>query len=47
MFFLQQNWRTTGWNRFPQEGGGEGKMTQTMYIHVSKCKTDKNKIKKN
>jgi hypothetical protein len=33
MFFLQQNWRTRGWQR--------GKVAQIMYTHVSKCKSDK------
>jgi hypothetical protein len=43
-FSLQQNWRTSGRNRFcPEAGGkwGEGEVAQTMYTHVSKCKNDK------
>jgi hypothetical protein len=44
-FFLLQNWRTRGLNRFCLEvgGGGEGRedVAQIMYIHVSKCKNDK------
>jgi hypothetical protein len=38
MFSLQQNWRTTGLNRFFLEGGMD--VAQTMYIHVSECKND-------
>jgi hypothetical protein len=45
MFSLQENWRTRGWNVLPGSGEREGKMAQTMYAHVSKCKNDK--IKKN
>jgi hypothetical protein len=43
IFFLQQNRRTRGWNRFcPEAGGGE---KQIMYTHASKHKNDK--IKRN
>jgi hypothetical protein len=54
MFFLQQNQRTRGWNRFcPEAGRGRGKelgrprqeVAQIMYTHVSKCKNDKIKKK--
>jgi hypothetical protein len=38
MFSLQQNWRTRGWNRFCPEVWG--KVPQTMYTHVSKCKNN-------
>jgi hypothetical protein len=38
MFSLQQNQRTRGSARKP------GEVAQTMYINVSKCKTDKKKI---
>jgi 3-methyladenine DNA glycosylase Mpg len=44
MFSLQQNQRTRGQNRFCLEVG-QGKVAQTMYIHVSKCKNDKIKKK--
>jgi hypothetical protein len=37
MFCLQQNWRTRGPNRFCPEAVG-GRVAQTMYTHVSKCK---------
>jgi hypothetical protein len=46
MFFLQQNQRTRGQNRFCPGLGGEGKGVQIMYTHVSECKNDKIKIKK-
>jgi hypothetical protein len=36
MFFLQQSWRTRGWNRFCMEVVGE--VAQIMYTHASKCK---------
>jgi hypothetical protein len=39
MFSLQQNWRTRG--RTGSAGGGGGEVVQTMYIHVSKCKSKK------
>jgi hypothetical protein len=47
MFSLQQNQRIRGWNRFYLEevlprSGGKGEVAQTMYTHVSKCKSDKN-----
>jgi hypothetical protein len=43
-FFLQQNQRTRGQNRFcPEVGGG---VAQIMYTHVNKCKNDKIKFKK-
>jgi hypothetical protein len=38
-FFLQQNQRIRGQNRFYPEGWG--KVAKTMYTHVSKCKNDK------
>jgi hypothetical protein len=43
MFFLQQNWRTRGWNRFCLEVGS--KVAQIMYIPTSKCKNDTIKLK--
>jgi hypothetical protein len=39
MFSLQQNQRTRGQNRFCPEVGG--KVAQTMYTYVSKCKNEK------
>jgi hypothetical protein len=45
MFFLQQNWRTKGQNRFCPEVGW-GKVVQIIYTHVSKYKNDKIKFKK-
>jgi hypothetical protein len=48
MFFLQQNWRTGGQNRFFLEVwvGWGGEVAQIMCIHVGKCKNDKIKFKK-
>jgi hypothetical protein len=40
MFCLEQNWKTRGQN-LPRRGRG-----QTMYIYVSKCKSDKIKERK-
>jgi hypothetical protein len=52
IFSLQQNQRTRGQNRFLPEagdrmGGGrrKGEVTQIIYTHVNKCKTDKIKEK--
>jgi hypothetical protein len=47
-FFSQQNWRTRGQNRFCPEVvvAGAGGGVQIMYTHVSKCKNDKIKFKK-
>jgi hypothetical protein len=46
-FFLLQNQRTRGWNRFCMEvggvcagGGGWGVLGQIICTHVSKCKND-------
>jgi hypothetical protein len=41
MFFLLQNQRTRGQNRFCLEAGAGGEVAQIMYEHVSKCKNDK------
>jgi hypothetical protein len=48
MFSLQQNQRRER-NRFYLEAGGQGhgEVIQTMYTHVSKCKNDKIKERKN
>jgi hypothetical protein len=50
MFFLQENQRTRGWNRFCLEAGWVGGMgrevAQTTYTHVSKCKNNKIKAEK-
>jgi hypothetical protein len=51
MFSLQQIWRARGQNRFyldargwEGEEGQRGKVAQTMYIHMNKCKNNnKNK----
>jgi hypothetical protein len=46
MFSLQQNWRTRWQNRFcPEVKVGRGR-SQTMYIHMIKCKTIKEKKEK-
>jgi hypothetical protein len=46
MSSLQQNQRTRGRNRFcPEVGVGRG-VAQIMYTHVSKCKNDKIKSRK-
>jgi hypothetical protein len=42
MFFLQQNWRTRGKDRFCLKAG----VAQIMYIHVTTCKNNKIKLKK-
>jgi hypothetical protein len=39
IFFLLQNWRTREWSRFCLEAGWRGEVAQTMYTHISKCKT--------
>jgi hypothetical protein len=42
MFFLQQNWKTKGQNRFCPEADGRGKgRWQIMYAHIRKCKNNK------
>jgi hypothetical protein len=53
MFSLQQNQRSRGQNRFCPEAGKEAgedrnreELAQTMYIHVSICKTYKIKERK-
>jgi hypothetical protein len=47
MFFLQQNQKTRGWNRFCPEAVVErGGVTQIMSTHVSKCKSNKIKFLK-
>jgi hypothetical protein len=47
MISLQQNQKTRGWKRFsPEVGWWAGKVAQTMYTHVSKCKNNKIKINK-
>jgi hypothetical protein len=44
-FFLQQNQRTRGWNRYSLTyWGREEKVAQIMYTHVSKCKNDQIKF---
>jgi hypothetical protein len=45
MFFLQQNQRTRGGNRFCSEAGG-GEVVQLVYVHVSTCTSGKIKLKK-
>jgi hypothetical protein len=35
------------WNRFCLEAGRLGEVAQTIYTHVSKCKNDKRRKKKN
>jgi hypothetical protein len=40
-FFLLQNWRTRGQDRFCPEADGKGEVAQIMYIHMSICKNDK------
>jgi hypothetical protein len=48
--FLFNKIRGGGWNSFcPEAGrerGGKGGVSQTMYTHVSKCKNDKVKERK-
>jgi hypothetical protein len=44
MFSLQQNWRTREQTRFCRKLGGK-EVAQIMYIHVSKYKNDKRKLK--
>jgi hypothetical protein len=47
MFSLQQNKRAEQVLLRNEEGeGGRGEVSQIMYTHVSKCKNDKIKIKK-
>jgi hypothetical protein len=49
MFSFQQNQRAREQNKFCLEAGWGGvgeQVTQTMYTHVSKCKNDKIKEKK-
>jgi uncharacterized protein (DUF983 family) len=45
MFSLQQNGRRRGQNWFCP-AAGRGRVSQTMYTHVSKCKNDKIKERK-
>jgi hypothetical protein len=45
MYFLQQNQRTRGCNRFCPEAGW-GQVSQIMYTYVSKCENNKIKLKK-
>jgi hypothetical protein len=51
MFSLQQNQRRREWNPpssgfYPEVEGRRLEMAQTMYTHISKCKSDKIKRKK-
>jgi hypothetical protein len=47
IFFLHQNQRTRGQNRFCLMAGKRGvEVAQIMYTRVSKCKNDKIKLKK-
>jgi hypothetical protein len=46
MFSLQENQRTRGWNRFCQKSRDHGEVAQTMFAHVSKCKTITEKEKR-
>jgi hypothetical protein len=45
MFSLPQNGRIRGQNVLPRSRveGGQGRVAQIMYTHVSKCKNDKKK----
>jgi hypothetical protein len=44
MLSFQQNWRTSGWNRFCPKAFVE-EVAEAMNTHVNKCKNDK--IKEN
>jgi hypothetical protein len=46
MFSFQQNQRIRQQNRFCLKAGVGSEVAQTMYTHVSKCKSDKTTAKR-